>query len=61
MENTFKKSSFCSGGQCVKVVMDANPSYIFVYDEQNNVVWYSHQEWNDFIKGVKNGEFDIKE
>ncbi len=61
MKNTLKKSSFCSGGTCVEVDSVSNPDRVIVYDTFGNRCVYSTSEWADFIKGVKNGEFDIQE
>jgi ABC-type amino acid transport substrate-binding protein len=55
------KSSFCSGGSCVEVDMESIPGTVHVFDENDNLCVFSTQEWSDFIAGVKNGEFDIKE
>lgn len=55
----FKKSSFCSGGSCVKVDMTSITGIVHVFDEHGNLCIFTTQEWNDFTKGVKNGEFDL--
>lgn len=56
-----KKSSFCSGGSCVEVDKDSFPKIVHVYDDWGNRCTFSNAEWAEFIKGVKSGEFDIKE
>lgn len=60
------KSSFCSNSHgCVEVDIAAT---VRVRDDKlkdengkptSPVLHFSHEEWEDFIKGVKAGEFDL--
>lgn len=56
----FIKSSQC-GGPCgegcvnVAIVREA----VVVTDEKGGTSVFDHQEWADFLSGVKKGEFDL--
>lgn len=52
-------SSFCQDGGCVNVSHDAVDQLIAVRDEDGNEAYFHYHEWEDFLKGVKNGEFEI--
>jgi len=51
-------SSFCQDGGCVNVYRDQD-DLIVVVDEDGNEAWFVNREWEAFVKGVKNGEFDL--
>lgn len=53
------RSTFCSGGNCVDVFINAYD--IQLRDEAGRRVVYSHDEWREFVRGMKAGEFDIPE
>jgi hypothetical protein len=53
------KSSFCATSGCVEVDKDSNSDKVIVYDEFGNRCIFTHEEWKDFILGVKNHEFDV--
>jgi hypothetical protein len=67
----WKKSSFSNGtggSNCVEVITvgsDNLQGYISVRDSKENgseiqaTLTFTRDEWSAFIKGVKNGEFDI--
>ena len=60
-EYEFKKSSFSKFDDfCVGVCMTES-SVKIKNTKQNNgdVIDFTHKEWEAFIKGVKNGEFDL--
>lgn len=58
------KSSFSSGGgdNCVEVATNL-PGTVYVRDTKDDgrgpVHQFTHDEWDAFLKGVRNGEFDI--
>jgi len=60
-EGKFFKSSFSGdAGQCVEVRI--TKQNIAVRDSKNpeaDIMVFSNDEWNAFIQGVKNGEFDL--
>lgn len=59
VEVEFKAASFCSGGQCVAVAH--REGEVLVRDnkvEDGPVLTFTAEEWDAFVKGVKNGEFD---
>ncbi|MEV6846038.1 DUF397 domain-containing protein [Actinoplanes sp. NPDC051411] len=57
-------SSFSSGGSgnCVEVARNL-PGVVYVRDTkdkgQGPFHRFTHEEWDAFLKGVRNGEFDI--
>lgn len=55
------KSSFsASAGHCVDV--EFVPGFVLVTDTKDkdrNTLQYTYPEWDAFIKGAKNGEFDL--
>jgi hypothetical protein len=55
--NHFKKSSRCSGGNCVEVEIDEE--CVTLKDSDGDYVCYTLEEWRAFIAGVKLGEFDV--
>jgi hypothetical protein len=67
----WKKSSFSNGtggSNCVEVVIvgdDDLQGNVYVRDSKENgsgiqaTLAFTRDEWSAFIKGVKNGEFDI--
>jgi hypothetical protein len=49
----------CTGGQCIQVA--AMGDSVAVRDSKNPdgaILTYSVDEWTNFLKGVKNGDFD---
>jgi hypothetical protein len=58
----FKKSSYSGGGGCVEVALSLD-SLVLVRDTKDPLrrtqLTFSVDEWNAFIIGVKNGEFDL--
>jgi hypothetical protein len=55
----FRKSSFCSVGTCVEVAEDADRVQVRSSTEPSVVVSVTRDEWVDFVRGVKAGEFDL--
>jgi hypothetical protein len=50
-----------SSGNCVEVVADNLPGVVAVRDSKNpdgGSLVFTPAEWNAFVGGVKNGEFD---
>lgn len=58
----WKRSSFCALGDCVEVA-SSSPDLVAVRASvyPDEVVIFLKTEWSEFIKGVKNGEFDVME
>lgn len=57
----FKKSSFSpSGRYCVGVSFGKNISIVNTKHSEKGTISFTKEEWNAFILGVKNSEFDIK-
>ena len=57
----YRRSSFCGGGSCVEVAPLEN-GRVAVRDSKDTTKQehvYTQEEWNDFVKGVKAGEFDF--
>jgi hypothetical protein len=57
----FRSSSFCTSGGCVEVAPldDGRIAVRDGKDPSGPVHVYSAAEWQDFVAGVKNGEFDF--
>ena len=51
------KATFCSGGQCVEVAEVGSSILIRNSNRPDQVLAFTHEEWDVFVKGVKNGEF----
>jgi Domain of unknown function (DUF397) len=59
-EARFSSSSFCSGGHCVEVAPLSNGAVAVRdprYPRQPSLL-FTAEEWADFVRGVKAGEFD---
>jgi hypothetical protein len=55
----YNRSSFCSGGSCVEVAA-LEDGWISVRDTKDRGKpphMYTREEWADFVRGVKAGEF----
>lgn len=58
MENKWNKSSRCSTGACVEVKFDTH--LVSVRDAaKDSILMFTYPEWEAFIEGVKNNEFDV--
>jgi len=56
----YKISSKCSTGACVGVAFLSDSVIVKnTSDEKQSLVTFTHEEWEAFIGGVKNKEFDI--
>lgn len=54
----FKKSTF-TRGRCVGVSIEKEKVLITNTSRKQSIVEFTVDEWDAFIKGVKNNEFDI--
>jgi hypothetical protein len=57
----FKKSTFCTVGSCVEVAI-AGDNQVRVRDSKDlsiQSLTFTSAEWRAFVRGVKNGEFDV--
>ena len=55
----FRISSACGGGNCVEVSMGET---VLIRDSKHStsgVLEFSRDEWQEFVWGVKAGEFDL--
>jgi Domain of unknown function (DUF397) len=60
-DTEFRRSSFCGNGSCVEVSALDNGT-VLVRDSKDLTVpyhTYTNNEWMDFVRGVKSGEFDF--
>jgi hypothetical protein len=56
----WRKSSFSGNGGCVEVA-PWGEAFVVVRDSKNptaGIQVYDHHEWQSFLKGVRNAEFD---
>jgi hypothetical protein len=63
-DSDFKKSSYTHPGglinRCVAVALKPNGVAVRnSNDETKNTVFFTLEEWDAFIKGVKNNEFEV--
>lgn len=56
----WKKSSFCGNSSCLEVMLFPKSGYVSIRNLSRGgyTVACSTEEWDAFIAGVKNGEFD---
>ncbi|MGJ8649511.1 MAG: DUF397 domain-containing protein [Opitutaceae bacterium] len=57
--NQYRTSSYCMRGRCVQVKIGNREICVRNSTKPNEGVTFSLEEWNDFIQGVKNKEFDL--
>jgi Domain of unknown function (DUF397) len=55
----FKKSSHSGGSSCVGVAFENEKIHVINTKEKQTVVVFNREEWLAFIRGAKDGEFDI--
>jgi len=58
---SYRRSTFCGGGSCVEVAPLAN-GWVALRDSKDATKpahTYSPEEWVDFVRGIKAGEFDF--
>jgi len=53
----FRHSSHCKAGTCVEVAATADT--VLVRDSTGTVLEFTPAEWDEFLKGVRAGEFDL--
>jgi len=60
-DGQFRKSSFSSSGGCVEVAMyvDGAVQVRDTKNRQGGTLTFNATEWDAFLKGVRNGEFDL--
>jgi hypothetical protein len=59
-DREFNKSSFSgSGHSCVGVSIQNDNIAVMNTITQKEMVTFTHEEWQAFIQGVKNNEFDL--
>lgn len=58
---TWRKSSFCKTSDCVEVTIEKSEAVRVrdSKDPRSPVLTFTASEWEAFIQGVCNGEFDI--
>jgi hypothetical protein len=59
MEAGWNKSSFCATSTCVQVGLTTTGCVMVTGTDSSEVLLFDEDEWIAFIKGVKNGEFDL--
>jgi len=65
LNNKFQKSYFCEddscGCGCVEVKQENDTIYVRSTYNEARVAEFTFDEWRTFIKGVREGEFDVQE
>lgn len=61
-DRRFFKSSYSGGGNCVEVAMLGQSSVIVRHSRcpDGGDLTFSRPEWQAFVAGVKDGEFDLR-
>jgi hypothetical protein len=60
VDTDFRKSSYCTYGNCVEVAVTEEYG-VAVRDSKDpagSLLYFTREEWNAFIAGVKAGEFE---
>lgn len=60
----FKKSSYSPRelrGTCVGVSFNKSSILVINTNKRDNMISFTHEEWRAFIKGAKDGEFDLED
>lgn len=55
---SFRKSSYSRIRRCVGVAINTKDICITNTNKNQPILTFSHNEWDCFVKGVKEGEFD---
>ena len=56
----WRRSSRCSGGNCVEIgFVGSRVAMRDSKEGQAAVLLFSSSEWHAFLRGVRNGEFDL--
>lgn len=60
-DKDFRKSSYSNGGtDCVEIAQKDNTIAVRNSKDVNkNTVFFTRSEWEAFVSGVKNNEFDV--
>ena len=60
MHNGFRRSSYCHNGSCVEVALGDDGSALVrdSRDPDGPTLAFTADEWADFLRGAKAGEFD---
>ncbi len=56
----FVKSTYSGGSACVGVAIENGSISVVNTKEKRTIIEFTEAEWIAFIKGVKDGEFDLK-
>lgn len=59
MPHGFVTSSFCTRGECVEVAAPPAGVVVRATHDTATTVTFTDAEWTAFVRGVKNGEFDL--
>lgn len=59
--NGWERSSFCSIGDCVEVAFKDDRVLVRGGAATSGAVVFTRAEWEAFLAGVRNGEFDFPE
>jgi hypothetical protein len=59
-KNTWVKSSSCPNNATCVEILDTG-TWIYVKSGTSSTLRFTHAEWEMFLTGVRNGEFDTEE
>jgi hypothetical protein len=57
-QSAWRKASFCQGGECVEAARWNGMIVLRDSGEPRGHVRYTTEEWQTFVRGIKDGEFD---
>lgn len=58
-ELTYVKARTCNDGVCVEVAMNEHFVAIRNSADPTRKIWFRKDQWDEFRRGVLNGEFDV--
>ena len=55
----WRKSSTCADNACIEVAQDGDDVLVRNSDRPTDITRHTPSEWDAFVAGVKNGDFDL--
>lgn len=54
----WRKAKLCANTECVEVARQDNETVLIRHSKRYIPLPFTNDEWNAFLEGVKNGDFD---
>lgn len=63
MKSGWRSSSFCTRGECIEVRQVSSTNHGDLVEmrsssKRSTIIWATVDEWDDFVRGARNHEFD---